>query len=172
MKEGRAKISAIFSQVSPLVCVHMGPLTAENTPPPPPHLLQEGFLVEDETKSNSPHAHFLPIYGFKPRPPPSLPPPRHLQVPYGGLNSALPPVSGFGVGYWAFSHESNSRYLCFSTRPASDSGVSGLSSALNDLPKGTSPSLLLRLELCPSSCVPLPPGPLLIPVGTILISRV
>lgn len=40
-----------------------GPLIAENTPPLPP-LLQQGFPVEEETKSNSPYFLFSPSCGF------------------------------------------------------------------------------------------------------------
>lgn len=56
--------SLAFLPRSAISCVsQQGPLTAENTPPLPPPL-QQGFPVEEGTKSNSPHFLFSPSCGF------------------------------------------------------------------------------------------------------------
>lgn len=123
VKAGRAKIPGISSQFSHLVCHRRDHSELKTLPLFLPRC-SKAFLWKKKQKAILPTLFFHPFVASSPgHHLPSLLFTLLLPGTFGCLGGgcpvpALPSASGFGSGCWSFSHESNSLFLCFRTRPA------------------------------------------------------
>lgn len=163
VKPGRAKIPGISSEADPLLC-HRREHSQLKT-----RLLLLCCSKDCLWKKKHKAIHLALCsltHGFKPRL--LAAPPNHSSSPapsdaQQGLHSGLPLplVLDHGSG---FSLMKTPLCVCVSEQD--------LHLILHDLPKSSSALFLISLELCPSSCTPLPPSLIFTPTRTVLITRV